>query len=371
MPVVGPMKAGKSTLLSALLGTDIVPRRADVMTALATRFIPVAPAISARPTLHMTRTLVDGHAQLLDRIRAVLTEEVVAGLASRPRLEQVAMRLRRGDRVTVADRHTGADGIRAVLTWLHDTVRLATVTLPAATIDQVAEWLPEVTVPVPGTPETGRLVFIDMPGSGEAAASPLLASVVTRHLAEAHGCLALVDYAQSGSATGAGVARLLADHAALLDPAAVVIAVNRIDQRRDGHDPGTAMVPDMARDSFELPSLRTAPVIETAAVAGLVAERYLAGVDAAAREEFLHLAYPSGQPDPLPADDKLKLLAVTVVQKSGLPDLRAEVFGRIRQRVPDLAVDRALAHIGGLGAAGAPELIAATRWALQPSGRSA
>lgn len=369
MPIAAPMKAGKSTLLSALLGTDIVPRRADVMTALATRFIPVAPDISARPALHMTPQLVDGHADLLDRIRAALTDEAVAGLASQPRLQQVAMRLRRGDRVAVATTHTGADDIRPVLTWLHDTVRLATVTLPAQALDLVLGWVPEVTVPVPGTPEAGRLVFIDTPGPGEAAASPLLATVVARHLAEAHGCLALVDYAQIGSVAAAAVARLLADHAALLDPAAVVIAVNRIDQRRrNGADPGTAMVRDMARDLFETPSLRIAPVIETAAAVGLAAERFLDSGDGATRTEFLHLAYPADPPDPLPADDKLKRLAVTAVQQSGLPDLRAEVFGRIRQRVPDLAVDRALARVDALQNASESELVAATRWALQHSG---
>jgi hypothetical protein len=64
-------------------------------------------------------------------------------------------------------------------------------------------------------------------------------------------------------------------------------------------------------------------------------------------------------------DDRLKRLAVTAVQQSGLPDLRAEVFGRIRQRVPDLAVDRA--RVGALHNASTSELVAATRWALQHS----
>ena len=363
VPVVAPMKAGKSTLLCALLGADIVPRRADVMTTVATRFVPVPLTARGQPRLRMSDELVAGHARMLDTVVATMTEESLAALAVQPRLQELARRLRAGERGPLATTHTGVRDIRDVLTWLHDTVRLAVLTLPAPATAVVADWIPEVTVPVAGTPDAGRLVLIDTPGPGEAVTSPSLAAVVDRHLGEAHGCLMVIDYTQLGADAGAGVASLVSGHVDTLDPRAVVIAVNRIDQRRSG-DPGPGAVSRMVRDLLAASIWRTAPVVETSAASGLAACGYLAHGDPGAAADLLRAAYPVDPPDPPPDDEALKRLAATALRQSGLPELQAEVLERIHRRLPGLAVDRALALASAFGV---PGLVARTRWALRHS----
>jgi hypothetical protein len=363
LPVVAPMKAGKSTLLCALLGADIVPHRAHVMTALATRFIPVSPAACPEAELILTAGLVAGHARLLDALGRV-ADSRIASLGGRPHLQELAVALRDGHRVELRPWQTGTSVIRDLLTWLHDTVRLATIVLPSAAAEQVADWVPEVHVPVPGTLAGGRLVLIDTPGTGEAAASPVLASIVARQLAEAHGCLVLVDYTQLGGMAAAQLAQLVTSRAAAAEPAAVVVAVNRIDQRRDG-DPEAAAVRDVVRHILDIPAWKDVPVIETAAALGMAAWRYLDQQDAATQAEFLQLVYPLGPPDPLPPPDKLRQRAVTAARRSGITELRAEIHGRIHQHLPDLAVRNALARADALGAGVTADLVADARWAAR------
>ena len=121
IPVVAPMKAGKSTLLSALLGLDIAPRRAQIMTAVPTRFIPVPPARQAEPRLELPEPVVTGHRRLLDAIAATITDDRLASLAGHPHLQSAASRAparRPGSRHRLAHRRA-RDQIRADLAARH------------------------------------------------------------------------------------------------------------------------------------------------------------------------------------------------------------------------------------------------------------
>jgi hypothetical protein len=369
IPVVAPMKAGKSTLLSALLGMDIVPRRAQVMTAVPTRFIPVPPASQAEPRLELPAALASSHERLLDAITAKVTESHVAALAANPHLQSAASRIQRGDRIALATSHTGTHAIRSVLTWLHDTARLATILLPAELTDAIAEWRPEVTVPVPGAPPIGKLVLIDTPGPGEAAAAPVFGKIMTTQLADAHGCLIVIDFAQIFGTAEAALARLVTEHASAYEPAAIAIAVNRIDQRRDG-DLDEGAVLSIVRQLFDLPSWADVPVTETAASRALAAIGYQGRPDQASTADLLRVAYPVRLPSRLPSGQELDDIARTVLGDSGVTTLRTHLLGRVRHALPALAMRYALARTAARAASGqdavaVTDLIADANWAAR------
>jgi hypothetical protein len=373
IPVVAPMKAGKSTLLSALLGLDIAPRRAQIMTAVPTRFIPVPPARQAEPRLELPESVVAGHRSLLDAIAATITDGRLAALAAHPHLQSAASRLQRGDRVPVTASHTGPREIRSVLTWLHDTARLATVLpLPTELTDVIADWRPEVTVPVLGAPTAGRLALVDIPGPGEAAAAPVFAAIMNRQLADAHGCLIVIDFAQMLGTAEAALARLIGGYAAGYQPSAVAIAVNRIDQRRDGDLDGDQVV-RIVRQLFGLAAWAGVPVFETAASLALAAQMYRRTPDPANRAELLRIAYPVRPPARVPSERDLEDITQTVLGTSGVTELRGRLFDQVGRALPRLAMEHALARAaapasGGQGAA-ISDLIADARWAARLSAR--
>jgi hypothetical protein len=368
IPVVAPMKAGKSTLLSAVLGLDIVPRRAQVMTAVPTRFIPVPPDRQAEPRLELPEPLVASHRSLLDRLTATIGESQLAALAVNPHLQSVAGRLQRGDRVPVAAAHTGADDIRTVLTWLHDTARLATLLLPAELTDVIADWRPEVTVPVPGAPAVGRLALIDTPGPGEAEAAPVFQKIMDTQLADAHGCLIVIDFAQIFGTAEAALAGLIAGHAADYQPSATAIAVNRIDQRRDGDlDPDQVL--RVARQLFDLDGWADVPVVETAAARALAALMYQRSADPGSAAELLQIAYPVRPPARPPSQEELLDIMRTVLGDSGVTELRAQLLGRVGPTLPRLAMESALARVGDQAADGVADLIAGAIWAAGMASR--
>lgn len=367
IPVVAPMKAGKSTLLSALFGMDIVPRRAQVMTAVPTRFIPVSPANQTEPRLELTDALASSHESLLDAITAEITESQLAALATNPHLQSAAMRLKRGDRFPVAASHSGTREIRSVLAWLHDTARLATIVLPADRTDVIADWRPEVTVPVPGAPPIGRLALIDTPGPGEAAAAPVFEKIMNMQLSDAHGCLIVIDFAQIFGMAEAALAQLIAEHASTYQPSAVAVAVNRIDQRRDG-DLDENKVLSAVRQLFDLPDWVDVPVFETAAAAALAAMEYQREPEQAGKIQLLRIAYPVRLPSQPPSDRELEHIAQTVLGDSGVTELRARLLGRVRRSLPALAMRHALARASTLAASGqdaaaTTDLIANVNWA--------
>ncbi len=364
IPIVGPIKAGKSTLLSALLGSDIAPRR----TMLPTRFIPVDPASYAAPHLHLAPELVAGHGELLVEIVSGLDNSSMAGLCSHPHLQRLAERLPQEPWPHLASVFDGTSTVREVLTWLNDTVRLAALVLPSDTVAHVVNWTPEVLVPVIGTSGAARLVLIDTPGPDQARVSSLSTAIVARQLAEGHGCLVVMDYALLGSAAGAHLAQLFASHTKGFDPQAVLVAVNRIDQRGGArNDPSPDAVERFVREALDLTDDGSTTVIETSAARGLVTQRYLDTGDPAALTEFLALAFPLGPPDDALSELAISGLVKDVSQRSGLPALRTEVLDRISRQLPDIALRNALTRTALLGENAPDELIADVRWAVRRS----
>ncbi len=383
IPLAGPLNSGKSTLLCALLGSDLTPHPAQPMTVLPTRFVLTGAVGQAEPVLTLSPGLLAGYRELTDALTARLTDPELPdpGIGGQPRLARLARELAQGEAMTPGRSHPGARAVTDVLTRLNDTVRLALLVLPPGTADLAAHWTPEVVVPMPGITGGGRLVLIDTPSPSAGAAddpgpdgqnttgsalAAFTSAVLAGQLAAAHGCLVVVDYTQLGSTAAEGLARLVGRYAAGFDPRAVVVAVNRIDQRGavPGQDLGPQAVHDYLRDGTGLPADADPPVFETFASLGLAARRRADGGDRAALDELLALTHPFGAPSDgeLPQPGAERLVAAAL-RRAGTDALRAALLERA-SRVPELAVDNVLARLTALRGPLPSELVEDVRWAM-------
>lgn len=378
IPIVAPMKAGKSTLLCGLLGNDIVPRRAQAMTAVATRFVAVDPEFRAEPELRLAAELVKEHAELLREIADRLTDEQLAELGGRPDMQRFATDVRQLRKPRLSASYVGALAVREALTDLNDTVRLAMRVLPPAFVDHLVRWVPEVVVPADIGRGPGRLVLIDTPGPDEAAASPLLAAMVGKHLSEAHGCLVVVDYTQLGGISADRLGKLVAPHAAGWVPGTVAAAVNRIDQRGRalGGDPDPETARRAAREATGLPTDWDYPVVETSAALGVAVQQYIDARDSRSLAEFLAFTDPFGTGTGAGrgagagarSPEWIEQRVGAAVARAGIAGLRAGFLDRIAAGLPELAVEHALGRAGSLGGARTEGLVAEVRWALRRPG---
>lgn len=354
VPIVSTMKAGKSTLLGALLGVDLVPRRTHPMTVVATRY--VAFARGSEPELRLDDATLAGIEDMAARVRRLVDQDESVLRAVPPHLVRLAAGL--GRETAKLDALTrGTKEVLARLAFVHDFARLAIHTLPAEVADTVVGWLPEVAVPEPAWAASGpaalrdadgrlTVVFIDTPGSNEAALSRVLAAVIERQLVRAHGVVALFDYTQLDSVDTVAMAARVAAAVGAGSNAPVWAVANRIDQRRER---GSRDVDDVDKTMRHLLSAagKRAEVCETAAHWALEAMRFQADPTAE------HAAQLRLHADPLGLDDAFDpelvgRLARTALRRSGLTELRASVFAGMRAAAGALLIDDVLTDITAL-----------------------
>ncbi|MFE7182081.1 P-loop NTPase family protein [Streptomyces erythrochromogenes] len=216
VPLIAPMKAGKSTLLNALVCRELLPSRGPAMTVLPTGVVPVDHRTLPAPVLTLPPVTAAGLATL-----AALLEDPGRHSALRAAVErhpQLATVARAPAAAAAPDRPTrcvGTGRVREALARLNDLLRLALLALPEDVAPERVLRLrpPEVTVPVPwlaSPPEGGRLVLVDTPGPDEDLLPGVLNSFVAEEVRRAHEVLVIRDATRRGSTAESQVERLLA-----------------------------------------------------------------------------------------------------------------------------------------------------------------
>ncbi|MGZ9934389.1 hypothetical protein ACXNSR_31410 [Streptomyces sp. NC-S4] len=234
VPLIAPMKAGKSTLLNAIVCQELLPSRGPAMTVLPTRVVPVAHHALPGPVLTLapeTAARIDG---LAARLRAPGRRAAVDAAVNRhPQLASAA-RAQPGPPGAGAPGHVGTHTVRRALTSLNDLLRLALHALPeeVALREVLALRAPEAVVPVPwlsSPPEGGRLVLVDTPGPDEELLPGVLNHFVAHEVGHAHEVLVVRDATRRGSTAEARVDRLLAEAAPDSGRTPVFTVLNRTD----------------------------------------------------------------------------------------------------------------------------------------------
>lgn len=359
LPVVAPMKAGKSTIINAIVGEEILPVREAAMTALPTR-IELVDDID-EPLLSMHENDAAVFSGLPGRLTAGVNKDF-RKLADRyGSVEPLLRRVRDMQVERVRPRYRGYQQVREALTDLNDLLRLAAVLLPED--DVIGELVDVPTLRTPcwlrpeagAEPVPGKLILIDTPGPDEEGVAMRLTGAVQAELDNCHVVLIMLDYVRMGDEAADKVKGLTAQVMKDIGPEKTYAVVNRVDQRRPGalnEAQDRDRVRRFVQVDLELVDARAdGRIFETKARLGLAAARVLAAMDRAgeafsiaddpAAQAFIweqfedeedRKRYLAGW-----SHDQLKERATRKWAESGIPRLLDEVVGRLQaEAVPTL-----------------------------------
>lgn len=231
LAVVGTMKAGKSTTINAIVGTDVLPTRNRPMTMLPT-LIRHRPN-QCRPLLRFDNQ--QPIENLMEKLRTKLTN---LDFQERRHWEHThfsdLLRLIDEER-GFKQQYEGAEAIAAFLRGLNDLARLAgklDISFPFSDYNEIHK-LPVIDVKFSCLParddESSSVALLDTPGPNEDR-QPHLRRMLKDQLAQASAILLILDNTQLQSTADAGMRK---DVAAIKDlkGTEVYALVNKFDQR--------------------------------------------------------------------------------------------------------------------------------------------
>ena len=244
LAVVGTMKAGKSTSINAIVGTEVLPNRNRPMTAIPTliehtpgQIEPVLEFTNRQPLENLTAEL----RKALDNPKAA---SLAKDLARDKDMAALLNLISAGE--TFQSRYLGAEQIFVFLKSLNDLVRLSAelnVAFPFECYDEMHE-IPSIKVEFAhlrnGLHQSqGRLTLLDTPGPNESG-QPHLHKMLKEQLSKASAVLAVLDYSQLKSEADAQVRADLKDISKLAEGRLYAL-VNKFDQRDRNGDSAEAI----------------------------------------------------------------------------------------------------------------------------------
>jgi len=199
LAVVGTMKAGKSTTINAIVGTEVLPNRNRPMTALPTLIRHTPGQIEPILRLENNGPINAVIAQLHQVLKSHDASAVADKLASDRDLQPLLQLIKENGRFKNC--YQGSEGIFWFLRSLNDLVRVAfalDVHFPFESYDEIHE-IPAIEVEffhLAGTSERlGSLTLLDTPGPNEAGQQHLR-KMLGEQLKNASAVLAVLDFTQ-------------------------------------------------------------------------------------------------------------------------------------------------------------------------------
>jgi hypothetical protein len=282
--IVAPMKAGKSTILNALLGEDLLPSRNTAMTAFPTSVVH-APDLDA-PELHvgaMRQVLIEIGAAVCDAVRRGGVDSARQRAVGSPDLAPVIEAAARGLLPWPPALAVGAEAVSQALHRMNDVVRLWCALDPSAELlarlDAAA--LPELCgrLQIRSMP-TGRLVVVDTPGPNDPALPAPLRDRVQRELESASLVLLVLDYTALNNLAADELRHGVLPILEVRGDRSLFVLVNKVDQRDPAKDLDSAGVLQFVAAQLGLKQAADRPrVFEVSARRALYASRLLRTFD--------------------------------------------------------------------------------------------
>ena len=244
MAIVAPMKAGKSTIVNAVAGQDILPSRNSAMTTLPTEII--FDADLNKPVLTLSAEVLSVFQDTLDSLREKINEQgletVKERLANYPHLQKMPELIQEFPiDESIPRKSEGHKNIAHTLTSLNDIVRLCSILDPQSDPIQYLEDVPRIKTPFWRSLEDnnesktqGKLVIVDTPGPNEAGENLRLQAVVAEQLAKSSIVLIVLDFTQLKNEAAEKVKQDVQRVIDLRGKDNLYVLVNKVDQRRDG-----------------------------------------------------------------------------------------------------------------------------------------
>lgn len=369
LPIVAPMKAGKSTIIDAIIGYNILPVREAAMTALPTR-IELADDI-AEPILTIREEDAEIYSGLPGRLAGHVARDFSELADKYGSMEPLLRAVRDGQVEPVHAGYQGYASVEEILTRLNDLLRLSAALLPSEDVMGELTDVPTVRTPYWRRPERalesvpGKLILIDTPGPDEDGVAVHLTGAVRTELASCHVVLIVLDYVRMGNEASDKVKGLTDPVIEDIGIEKTYAVVNRVDQRRPGVDEegdkdrvsrfvqvDLKLVDKQARDR----------IFETKGRLGLAAARVLAAMDRTgedfrvtddtAARDFIWEQFEDEEDREQAlgswSRDYLWTRATKKWTESGIPQLLDEVVGKLQAKVVPTLLDSTLRRQEGL-----------------------
>jgi len=369
MSIVAPMKAGKSTIINAVVGFDLLPSRAAAMTTLPTEI--VFKKDLTEPILIVPKDCGDAFNITLEAIKGKIRDEGIATtqerIATHPHLQELLQEVETTDGFLNSEQVKGTDEIKRVLTALNDIVRLASILEP--TKDPLARIrdLPRIETPFWRSQKQedqadllGSLVIVDTPGPNEAGENLKLSAVVEEQLKNSSIILIVLDFTQLNNKAADDIKRQVKPIIGLLGKENLYVLVNKVDQRTENDPMTSEKVEQFVLADLELGNQNdTDRVFEVAARWAFCATNFLTeaqnneNMDIKANNSARALAEQTlgtRWKDKLKTVniEKLKEEADFIWEGSGFPSFLDRSINALMERAAPLAMKAALTYCRGL-----------------------
>lgn len=246
MAIVAPMKAGKSTIINAIVGQDLLPSRASAMTTLPTEIL--LRANETEPVLEIDKSTLSDIRNTLSALQQKIQdggiEQTKLKMAKYPHLVELIPKIKNG--FPIHPETIGFETIKDTLTDLNDIVRVCTVLDPSKDpLNQESFDAPCIYTPFWKATETnqakllGNLVIVDTPGPNEAGENLRLSAVVADQLRRSSMVLIVLDFTQLNNKAAEEIKRQVQPVIRLLGKENLYVLVNKVDQRTE-KDPMTS-----------------------------------------------------------------------------------------------------------------------------------
>ncbi|WP_238005247.1 dynamin family protein [Dactylosporangium sp. AC04546] len=332
--VLAPMKAGKSTLINAMVGADILPSRSTAMTGLATRV--VLGGVDA-VALRAADTQLAALRRIERAVRHLLkTREGMAVVQAQPQLDSAVAALHNGPLWSAAA--VGAAAVRERLVAVNDLLRLAL--LLGLEVTEALRSPLEVILPA-AWPGPTTAVFIDTPGPDEIGSTDAFSAIVASQTRRAHIIFVVADYTKVGSEAAFAVSELVDPALEVLGRDALWVLLNRADQRNSQAE--LAEVRGRVGYLYDIaPADQDQRVIPVSARYAVLAQNYrralASGQDPApAGEELARTYAPAGWQRFARSSEELASIADEMLAESRLPEFQSQQLARLQAEAGLLA----------------------------------
>jgi hypothetical protein len=242
MAIVAPMKAGKSTIINAIAGQELLPSCAVAMTTIPTEIV-FNPEID-EPVLNLSTNTLDVFQNLEQDLKHKVNQLGIEPLQQRlsryPHLLDLFGEIATSPKSPFAKQVTGREAIVKTLNRLNHLIRIYSVIEP--TQDPLAQLqdIPSIETPCLSLDNNqqaqtlGRLTIIDTPGPNEAGDGLRLTAVVEEQLRRSSIVLVVLDFTQFNNEAAETIKNQIQPIIESIGKDNLYVLVNKIDQRRPG-----------------------------------------------------------------------------------------------------------------------------------------
>jgi hypothetical protein len=283
MAIVAPMKAGKSTIINAIAGQELLPSCAVAMTTIPTEIV-FNPEID-EAVLHLSSNTLGVFQNLEQDLRRKVDQLGIEPLQQRlgryPHLLDLFVEIATSANSALVEQVKGREAIVKILNRLNHVIRIYSVIEPTQDPFSQLQDVPRIETPCLSLDNSqqaqtlGKLTIIDTPGPNEAGDGLRLTTVVEEQLRRSSIVLVVLDFTQLNNEAAETIKKQIQPIVESIGQDNLYVLINKIDQRRPGD-----MTPEQVKE-FVVADLELNPedernrVFEVAAVRAFAATKFL------------------------------------------------------------------------------------------------